>query len=126
MECQVIITKKIGTFTTENVGFKKRLVELKCNRKVFEGLVENAQTCICPSTSQMKLSSCLLFLLDGHVKITKCCIEIVHLEVQQASKEIQTRLLLLLAAAFNSDVQELTSLIYFIILGCIIDVFILQ
>jgi len=54
----------------------------------------------------MKLTCSFLFLLNGNVEIIQCIIEIVELIMKQSTEEIQTRLLLLFAAAFDCYIQK--------------------
>lgn len=126
MESQIVITEQVSTFTTENIRFEERLVELESNGEILQSFIKNAQACVSPSSGQMELSSCFFLLLDRHIEIAQRSIEVMHLEVQQASEEVQTRLLLLLAATLNCYVEELTRLVDFLVFGSIINILILK
>ena len=70
VERQIVVTQQVGAFTAENVSFEERLVELECHRQVLQCLIKDTQAGVGSSTSQMELSSGLLFFLDRYVEVT--------------------------------------------------------
>ena len=72
----------------------------------------------------MELPCWLFFLLNCDVEVVKSFVEIVELIIEQTPEEVETSLLLLLAAAFDSEVKELLSLVDFLDFGAIVNVLI--
>ena len=54
----------------------------------------------------MELSCGFFLLLDGHVEVIEGLVEVVQLVVKEASEEVETRLLLVLAAALDRGIEE--------------------
>ena len=72
----------------------------------------------------MELPCWLFFLLNCDVEVVKSFVEIVELIIEQTPEEVETSLLLLLAAAFDSEVKELLSLVDFLDFGAVVNVLI--
>ena len=106
MESQVIVTKEVCALASEDVGLLKGLIQLKSNREVLHRFVQYAQASIAPSSSQMELSCGFLFLLNCDIEVVQGIVEVVQLIVKQPSEEVETWLLLLLAATSNGHIQE--------------------
>lgn len=106
MESQVIVTKEVCTLASEDVGLLKSLIQLKSNREVLHSFIQYAQASIAPASSQMKLSCGFLFLLNRDIEVTQGIVEVVQLIVKQPSEEVETWLLLLLAATGDGHIQE--------------------
>ena len=106
MESQVIVTKEVCALASEDIGLLKGLIQLKSNREVLHRFVQYAQASIAPSSSQMELSCGFLFLLNCDIEVVQGIVEVVQLIVKQPSEEVETWLLLLLAATSNGHIQE--------------------
>jgi len=99
MESKIVVSEQVSTLSSEYVGLLKSFIQFQC-------FIKNAQASIASTSSQMKLTCSFLFLLNGNVEIIQCIIEIVELIMKQSTEEIQTRLLLLFAAAFDCYIQK--------------------
>lgn len=106
MESKIVVSEQVSTLSSEYVGLLKSFIQFQCYGEILHSFIKNAQASIASTSSQMKLTCSFLFLLNGNVEIIQCIIEIVELIMKQSTEEIQTRLLLLFAAAFDCYIQK--------------------
>ena len=126
MESQIVVTEKVGALASEDVGFMQGVIQLQSNRQVLHSLVQDTKTGIASATCQVELAGGLLFLSDCDVEIVQRIVEPMQLVVEQPSEEVERRLLLLLAAALNGDVQELLGLVHLLVLLVVVYIDVLQ
>lgn len=121
MEGEVVVTVEVGALPTEDVRFKEGVIEFECHCKVVQGLVEHAKASIASASGQVELSCCLLFLADGDVEIPQGFVKAVELEIKKASEEVETCLLLFLAAGRDGPIEEPPRRLHLVSLDLVID-----
>ena len=50
MEGQVVVTKKVSTLASEDVGLLEAIIKIQSNREVFHGLIKDGETGKGPSS----------------------------------------------------------------------------
>ena len=106
-EGQVIVSNKICALSTIDVRLLESLIEVERDRKIFHGFRQDAETCVGATTGQVELRRRLLLRLDGLVEVFEGVEEVVHLEIEQPSEEVETRFRLAPAAVGYGLIHKL-------------------
>lgn len=67
------------------------------------------------------MSGGLFLCFDGTVEVLERVVEILHLKIEQSPEEVQTRLLVILAAIIDGFIQELLGLKNLLIFNLLVD-----